>query len=266
MNRIDKRFKELKRQKRKAFIAYICAGDPDLATTRQLVLGLEKAGVDIVELGVPFSDPLADGPTIQQASQRALKNNVNLPKIFSMIKGLRQETQIPLVLMTYYNPVYHYGVKRFVKDAKAAGADGVIVPDLVPEEAGELTAACTRHGFDPIFLAAPTSTTERIKLISRASKGFIYYVSLTGVTGARKKLPAHITDHIRKIKRITKKPVCIGFGISTPAQVRQLSSFCDGVIVGSAIVNKAKACLPNKSAIPARVEAFVKGLIRGGLR
>lgn len=263
MNRIDKKFKELKRKKRKAFIAYICAGDPDLATTKQLVIELERGGVDIIELGVPFSDPLADGPTIQKASQRALKKRVNLTGIFSLIKSLRRRVEIPLVLMTYYNPVYSYGVKRFVKDAKGAGADGVIVPDLSPEEAEELIGASRRYEFDTIFLVAPTSTKERLKLIASKSMGFIYYVSLTGVTGARIRLPSHAKEHIRQIKRITEKPVCVGFGVSTPKQVRELSRFCDGVIVGSAIINKLESCLPAKKKIVPKVTGFVKGLIRG---
>lgn len=263
MNRIEKRFEELKKQKKKAFIAYICAGDPDLSTTKRLVLELDKAGVDIIELGVPFSDPMADGPTIQRASQRALKKRVNLPKIFLLIKSLRKRTEIPLILMTYYNPVYKYGVKRFVRDGKGSGVDGVIVPDLPPEEATELIAASKKNEFDTIFLAAPTSTIERIRLISQKSTGFIYYVSLTGVTGARKKLPSHIREHIREIKRISNKPVCIGFGISNSQQVGELSSFCDGVIVGSAIINRVESRLSDKKRIPDKVAAFIKGLIRG---
>jgi len=263
MNRIDKKFKELKSTGRKAFIAYICAGDPDIATTRKLVLELDKAGVDIVELGIPFSDPLADGPTIQRASQRALKGKVNLKNIFSLIRSLRKETDIPLVLMGYYNPIYRYGEKRFVRDAKAAGADGVIVPDLSPEEADQLIRACEKYEFDPIFLAAPTSTKKRLKLIASKSKGFIYYVSLTGVTGARKQLPAHIRDHIRDIKRIADKPVCIGFGISSLEQVKQLSSFCDGVIVGSALIGKIEKNLSSKSRVSKSVARFAKTLVKG---
>jgi len=263
MNRIDKRFKELKKGKKKAFIAYMCAGDPDIATTRKLVLELDKAGVDIVELGIPFSDPLADGPTIQRASQRALKKRVNLKNIFSLIRSLRQRTDIPLVLMGYYNPIYHYGEERFVRDAKAAGADGVIVPDLSLEEADQLIRACKKYEFDPIFLAAPTSTKKRLKLIASKSKGFIYYVSLTGVTGARKQLPAHIRDHIRDIKRITDKPVCIGFGISSLEQVKQLGSFCDGVIVGSALIGKIEKNLSCKSRISKSVARFTKTLVKG---
>jgi tryptophan synthase alpha chain len=265
MNRIDKKFKELRGNKRKAFIAYICAGDPDLITTARLALELEKAGVDIVELGVPFSDPLADGPTIQRAAERALKNKVNLPKIFSLIKNLRRYTQIPLILMTYYNPVYSYGIKKFVIDAVRAGADGVIVPDLSVEESDELVSVSRRIGFDTIFLLAPTSTRERINLVARKSTGFIYYVSLTGVTGARASLPTHIDGHIKLIKRITNKPICVGFGVSTPLQVRGLSRFCDGIIVGSAIINRLEKYLDDRKNIPTKVACFVKNL-SGGLK
>jgi tryptophan synthase alpha chain len=263
MNRIDIKFKELKQKNKKAFIVYICAGDPDIATTKELVLEFDKAGADIIELGVPFSDPLADGPTIQRASQRALKNRVNLPIIFSMVKALRKKTDIPLILMTYYNPGYNYGIKNFMTDAKNAGADGVIVPDLIPEEAGELIAASKPCGFDTIFLAAPTSPTERLQLIAKKSSGFIYYVSLTGVTGERKSLPADIRRHIRRLKDITKKPVCVGFGVSTPQQVKDLSRFCDGVIVGSAVIKRIEENLKNKGAIVKKTAGFVKSLLKG---
>lgn len=263
MNRIDKRFKELKEQGKKAFIPYICAGDPDINTTRRLVLELDRVGVDIIELGVPFSDPLADGPTIQRASQRALKNRVNLTRIFSLVESLRKNVEIPLVLMTYYNPVYKYGVKRFVRDAKSCGADGVIIPDISPEEADELVSVSKLYEFDTIFLAAPTSTKERIRLITRKSLGFIYYVSLTGVTGARKRLPAHIREHIRQINRISDKPVCVGFGVSTPKQVHDLSRFCDGVIVGSAIINRLEGYLSDRKRIPVKVAEFVNDLMKG---
>ena len=263
MNRIDKKFKQLRRIRKKAFISYICAGDPDIKTTGELVLGLERAGVDIIELGIPFSDPLADGPTIQRASQRALKAGANIPKILSMVRGLRKKTQIPLVFMTYYNLVHYYGVEKFVKDAKEAGADGIIVPDLIPEEAHRLISAARKMDFCTIFLIAPTSTTDRIRMIADKSRGFIYYVSLTGVTGARKILPSHIKEHIRKIRRITDKPVCVGFGVSSHSQVRQMQGFADGVIVGSALVNKIEQNLRQKNKIPAAVAALTERLIRG---
>ncbi|MFC1807759.1 tryptophan synthase subunit alpha [Candidatus Omnitrophota bacterium] len=263
MNRIDKKFNELKREKKKAFIAYICAGDPDIDITKTLVLELDKAGVDIIELGVPFSDPLADGPTIQRASQRALKRKITIADILSLVKSLRGMTDIPLILMTYYNPVHYYGVKKFVKDAKASGVDGVIIPDLIPEEADELISVSRPLDFSTIFLAAPTSSKERIKLIAKKSRGFIYYVSLTGVTGARKSLPEDVRAHVKEIKKITDKPICIGFGVSSPKQIRELAKFSDGVIVGSAIISKIENLLNNRSLITKNVAKYVKSLLKG---
>lgn len=263
MNRIDKKFKELKAKRKKAFIAYICAGDPDIQTTKKLILELEKSGVDIIELGVPFSDPLADGPTIQRASQRALRKGVTIKKILSMVASLREETEVPLILMSYYNPIFSYGVKRFVEDAKARGVDGVIVPDLSPEEAGALISISRKRSFCTIFLVAPTSTKKRIALIAQKSTGFIYYVSLTGVTGSRKRLPPYIQAHIRYIKGITDRPVCVGFGVSAARQVRSLTRFSDGVIVGSAIIDRLEKALPRRQRIIHDVTQFVKGLMKG---
>ncbi len=236
MNRIDRKFKQLKARKQKAFIAYVTAGDPDLAMTKKIALALERSGVDILELGIPFSDPLADGPTIQAASQRALKKGVNLKKIFGMAASLRAKTDMPVVFMTYYNPVLKYGLERFFKSCKACGVDGVIVPDLPFEEAEDLKRISRAFGIAAIFLVAPTSTRERIRKIAASSRGFIYYVSLTGVTGARSKLPPEVMSKIRLIKSLTDKPVAVGFGISGPAQASRMASVADGVIVGSAIV------------------------------
>lgn len=262
MNRIDEKFAKLKKEGRKAFIPYICAGDPDLSMTKRLVLELETAGSDIVELGVPFSDPLADGPTIQRASERALKAGVTLNAILDMVKELRLKTDIPIVLMTYYNPVFNHGVRKFVKDAKSAGVDGVIVPDLAPEEAEDLMDCAKENDFAVIFLAAPTSSKERLNLIAKHSTGFIYYVSLTGVTGARRLLPDDLIGNLERLKSITKKPICIGFGVSKPEQVKMLNKVSDGVIVGSAIVNKIEGSLSDKSRIPEEVANFVRRLIR----
>ncbi len=263
MNRIDKRFRDIKEKKGKAFIAYICAGDPDISATEKLVLEFDRIGVDIVELGIPFSDPLADGPTIQKASQRALEGGVTLGKIFSLISSLRKKTDIPIVLMGYYNSVYNYGIVRFIKGAKASGADGIIIPDLIPEEADELIFVARQCDFKTIFLAAPTSTRKRIKLIAQKSTGFIYYVSLAGVTGARAALPTHISEHIRTIKHLSSKPVCVGFGISTPEQVKRLSHYCDGVIVGSAIINRIEKSLPDRPKAIRDAVIFVKNMVRG---
>ncbi len=260
MNRIEKKFKELKRAGKKAFIVYICAGDPDINTTYDLVMALDKAGADIIELGMPFSDPLADGPTIQEASQRALKKGANITKIFALIKRIRKQTQIPLVLMGYFNPVLRYGVNKFIKDAKTAGADGSIIPDLPTDEAGEFIKTAKPLNFDTIFLISPTSKDARIKHIAQKSTGFVYYVSLTGVTGARTELPSSIKEDVRRIKRCTKKPVCVGFGISKPQQVKDICKFADGVIVGSVIVKQIEANLGNKKAMLAAVVKLVKQL------
>ncbi len=259
MNRIDQKFQELQKRKKKAFIAFITAGDPSLKTTEQLVLAFEKAGVDIVELGVPFSDPLADGPTIQAASQRALKKHVNLESILAVVKRLRQRSQIPIALMTYYNPVFHYGEERFTRKAKACGVDGLIVPDLPPEEGHGLIRAARQNGLATVFFLAPTTTPQRMKRIVNAATGFIYYVSLTGVTGARQELPASLTQQVRLAKRMTRKPVCVGFGVSTPAQVRQVAKVADGVIVGSAIVNAIAGNKGKKQLVP-NVARFVREL------
>lgn len=258
MNRIDKKFRELKKNKKKAFIAYITAGDPDLAATSRLVLALEKSGVDMVELGIPFSDPLADGPTIQAASFRALRKGAALRKIFNMTASLRRKTEMPLIFMTYYNPVLKYGVEKFFKRCRLCGIDGVIVPDLPYEEAKDLVRYGASSGVATIFLVAPTSTPERISEIAKVSRGFIYYVSLTGVTGARSKLPAEVISRIRLIKSYTDKPVAVGFGISNAKQAGQIAKASDGVIVGSAIVK----IISQKRNIVPRVMRFSKSLAR----
>lgn len=258
MNRIDKKFRELAKAKRKAFIAYITAGDPTLGMTERIVLALEKSGVDIIELGIPFSDPLADGPTIQAASQRALRSKTTLKKIFKLVNGLRSRTDIPIAFMTYYNPVLRHGLERFLRDCKVDGVDGIIIPDLPCEEAKDLMRIAKDRGIATIFLAAPTSTRERIRDIIKNSTGFIYYVSLTGVTGARKKLPDEIRAKVKLIKSMTKKPICVGFGVSRQKQAIDLAKISDGVIVGSAIV----AIIGDKKDVISRVSNFSKNLAK----
>lgn len=257
-NRIDKKFSALKKYGQKAFIAYITAGDPDLSTTEDIVLALESSGVDIIELGIPFSDPMADGPTIQAASHRALQNKVSMKKIFTMMVRLRKITQIPIAFMTYYNPVFKYGLVPFFKSCASAGVDGVIIPDLPYEEAKDLIALGKKYKIATIFLAAPTSTRERIKNIAKVSTGFIYYVSLTGVTGERTKLPREVVSNVKSIKKMTDKPVAVGFGISSPDQARQIARVADGIIVGSAIV---KIIGTKKNLLP-RVSNFAKKLAK----
>ena len=239
-SRITRKFKEVLGKKGKAFIPYIMAGDPDINRTRELIRILEDCGADIIELGVPFSDPLADGPTIQKAAQRALDEGVTLKKVIEFVAESRGSTQIPVILMTYYNPVFKYGEERFVLDASAAGVDGIIVPDLPPDEAGNLIRYAKKSGLDTIFLLAPTSTNDRILKVAKASTGFIYYVPITGITGSRLSLDSSIEGHIARIRSVTAKPVAVGFGISTPEEAADVSRFADGVIVGSAIVKRVE--------------------------
>lgn len=237
-SRITRKFKEVLAKKGKAFIPYVMAGDPDIKRTRELIRILEDCGADIIELGVPFSDPLADGPTIQKAAQRALDEGVTLKKVIEFVAESRRTTQIPIILMTYYNPVFKYGEERFVLDASAAGVDGLIVPDLPPDEAGNLIRYAKKSGLDTIFLLAPTSTDDRILKVAKASTGFIYYVPITGITGSKLALESSIEGHIARIRSVTAKPVAVGFGISTPEEAADISRFADGVIVGSAIVKR----------------------------
>lgn len=236
MRRIEKTFRNLKREGRSALIPFITAGDPSLEITKSLVLEMEKKGADIVELGVPFSDPLADGPTIQAASERSLRKGTTLEKVLLTVKQLRGKTEIPLVLMTYYNPLYQFGLNRFIKEAVSKGVDGVIVPDLSPEEGEDLMRKAGKAGLALIFLLAPTSSPKRIRLVGARTKGFLYYVSLTGVTGARDNLSSTIRSSLRKIRTHTDKPIAVGFGISSPEQARAVASWAEGVIVGSALV------------------------------
>ena len=257
MNRIDKKFIQLKKQNKKAFIAFITAGYPDLSVTASLVIELEKKGVDIIELGVPFSEPLADGPVIQEASGYALKKGINLLKILGLVKQLRRHTDLPICLMTYYNPVFCFGDKTFVDKAVAAGVDGVIIPDLPYEEAKEFSRYARQKGLVNICFVTPTSSTARIKAILKVARGFIYYVSLTGVTGSRKSLAADLKTKLAAVKKLTAKPVCVGFGISCARQVKEVSKISDGVIVGSAIVAKIKENIGNKNLLVQRVGNFV---------
>ncbi|MGH9364999.1 MAG: tryptophan synthase subunit alpha [Thermoanaerobaculia bacterium] len=237
MNRIDERFRRLRQAEERALMPFLTAGDPDLATTHGLILEFERRGADLVEIGVPFSDPLADGVTIQRASQRALAGGTTLTRILEMVGSVRSDCRLPLILMSYANPIFHFGFAPFAKEAASAGVDGLIVPDLPPEEAAELINATASHDLDMAFLLAPTSSHERIRKIAAVSRGFIYYVSLRGVTGARSRLSDDLEATVRTIRAETGKPLAVGFGISTPAQVRMVAEVADGVIVGSAIVS-----------------------------
>jgi tryptophan synthase alpha chain len=236
VNRLSATFATLRGRGERALIPYFTAGDPSLSATRELVVEASKRGADIVELGVPFSDPLADGPVIQRATQRALAAGVTLPRVLELVREIRRDVAIPLVLLTYYNPVFAFGLKPFCRVAREAGVDGVIVADLPPEEAGPLRAETDPVGLDLIHFVAPTSTPERMRRIARAAGGFIYMVSLTGVTGARRDLPADLIRHLRVLRGLTTKPICVGFGISSAEQAGRVGQHADGVIVGSAIV------------------------------
>ncbi|MDP2921630.1 MAG: tryptophan synthase subunit alpha [Candidatus Omnitrophota bacterium] len=259
MNRIDKKFKELKKRKQKAFIAFIMAGDPSLAITKKLVPELASSGADIIELGVPFSDPIADGPTIQKASSRGLKSKTTLPDVFNLVRNARLEIDTPIVFLIYYNLVFHYGLEKFVKDAVRSGVDGAVIPDLPPEESKELSRIAKKNRFSMIHLLAPTSSVERIKKVDSVSTGFIYYVSLTGTTGARTRLPKELSANLRKVKRITRTPVCVGFGISTPAQVKEVQKISDGAIVGSAIVKVIEKNIGKKDLVK-KVGEFLRAI------
>ena len=237
MNRIDKKFQELRDRGASAFMPYLCAGDPTPELTAKLLLTLEAAGADLIELGVPFSDPIADGPTIQRASERALTHGISLQQILEIVTSIRPQTDIPIALMSYYNPIFRMGEETFCKAAQDAGVDGVIVPDLPPEEAQQLLEIAPRYNLATIFLVAPTSPPERMQLIASVSTGFIYCVSVTGVTGARAMLSDEVAPMITELRKHTDKPISVGFGVSTPEQATQVAQIADGVIVGSAIVN-----------------------------
>lgn len=236
MSRLTKRFSELKGQNAKALVTFITAGDPDLLQTEEIICLLDKAGADIVELGMPFSDPMADGPTIQLSSERALAAGTTLTGVLASVKNARLHSQVPIVLMGYLNPVHAYGYERFCRDAADAGVDGVLLVDLPPEESDELLPYADSCGLDIIFLLTPTSDLSRIGRVNRLGRGFIYYVTVTGVTGARQAVSDSLTAELTNIMEKVHLPVMAGFGISTPEQAADVAALADGVVVGSAIV------------------------------
>jgi len=260
LNRLDATFERLKAENKKALIAYLMAGDPSLAQTEQLVLALELAGTDVIELGVPFSDPIADGPVIQRAAQRALQNGTSLRLILELVKSLRQRTNIPIVLMLYYNSIFALGHEAFCQAAKEAGVDGLIVPDMPPDEAGPLKGPAEAAGLELIFLLAPTSTPDRRKFVARQSHGFVYYVSLTGITGAKLTNMEDVGENVQKIRKVAGTPIAVGFGVATPEDAARVSKIADGVIVGSAIVKLIEACQQEDRDMIGEVAEFVKSL------
>ncbi|HTZ34282.1 MAG TPA: tryptophan synthase subunit alpha [Methylomirabilota bacterium] len=261
--RIAKRFAELRAAGELGIVAYITAGDPTLETTLKFVLALAEAGADVIELGVPFSDPLADGPTIQRASERALKAGTTLAGVLELVRRIRKTSDVPLVLFSYFNPILQMGLEKFAKSAAEAGADGVLATDLTPEESGEYRKILQAQGLDTVFLAAPTSSDERMKIISAASTGFLYLISRTGVTGAKDSLSEELPALLRRVRQFTDLPVAVGFGISLPGHVSVLGGLADAAVVGSALVAEIEKASTVDAAVAALRER-VRGLKEAG--
>ncbi len=259
MTRIDAKFAKLKAEGKKAFVAYIMGGDPDVATSLAVMKGLPAAGVDVIELGMPFTDPMADGPTIQLAGQRALDGGMTMDKVLDMVRDFRAgDQETPIVLMGYYNPIYSRGVDRFLSEATAAGIDGLIVVDLPPEEDSELCLPAKAAGLNFIRLATPTTDDKRLPKVLQNTSGFVYYVSITGITGAAAAQATDVAPEVARIKSQTDLPVIVGFGISTPENARDIAGIADGCVVGSAIVKEIGAGRP-VADILARVKALAEG-------
>jgi tryptophan synthase alpha chain len=262
MSRIEKRFAALAAAGRKAFVTFVMAGDPDEATALEIVRGLPAAGVDVIELGMPFTDPMADGPSVQRAGQRALGGGQTMERTLELVRAFRAgDAETPVVLMGYYNPIYARGVGRFLAEAKEAGVDGLIVVDLPPEEDAELCLPARAAGIDFIRLATPTTDDRRLPRVLGNASGFVYYVSITGITGAAAASAAAVAPEVARIKRATALPVCVGFGIRTPAAAREIAAVADGAVVGSAIVDRIAAGEP-----PEAVLAFVAALAEAAHR
>ncbi len=260
MTRIGRAIELRAKERRKSFVAYITAGDPHIDETIDLVTALAEAGVDIIELGVPFSDPLADGPTNQKAAERALAAGTDLKKILAAVRTLRErKVEVPLVLFSYLNPIFRMGYEQFAKEAAAAGVDGVLTVDLPPEEASEYRTVMQKAGLDTIFLASPTSDAKRLALVGKESSGFVYYVSRTGVTGAQKEISESLGQEMDLVRKEVKLPIMVGFGISTPEQAQKISAMGDGIIIGSAIVRLIEEAESPADRI-AKVKAFAQSI------
>jgi len=257
--RISKRFAALRESGELGIVAYVTAGDPTLEATHKFVLALAEAGADVIELGIPFSDPLADGPTIQRASERALKSHTTLAQVIDLVRELRKSSEVPIVLFSYYNPVLQMGLEKFASAAADAGADGVLITDLTPEESDDYRRILAAHHLDTIFLGAPTSTDDRLAKIAAASSGFLYLISRTGVTGAKDALPDDLPSLLRRARKVTQLPIAVGFGISLPGHVSVLGGLADAAVVGSALVSeieKATAAISAPAAIDAAATAL----------
>lgn len=269
MERLERKFTSARQNKELSLVLYVTAGDPSPEHTVETVIRGAEAGADVFEIGIPFSDPIADGPTIQAAIDRALRRGVRVATVLEIVKAIRQKTEVPLVLMTYFNPVLQYGLESFAKDAKNAGADGVLLTDVPPEEASEWVEIARRNELATIFLLAPTSTDERIKLVSEIGTGFIYCVSRTGVTGERERLPEDLPELVTRIRRHTDKPIAIGFGISKPEHVAAVAKMdgADGVVVGSALVRMLdEEFSKGQQGSWQKITNFVKALKSAGKR
>lgn len=259
--RIDTRFAELKKQGRSAFVTFVMCGDPDLATSLAIIKALPKAGADIIEIGMPFTDPMADGPAIQAAGLRALKAGTTLKKTLDVVRDFRSEdATTPIVLMGYYNPIYIYGVDKFLSDAKSAGVDGLIIVDLPPEEDTELCLPAMKAGLNFIRLATPTTDDKRLPAVLANTSGFVYYVSITGITGSASADTAQVSSAVARIKRHTDLPVCVGFGIRTPEAARGIAQAADGAVVGSALIDALKATLDAEGRATAKTVPAVADL------
>jgi tryptophan synthase alpha chain len=260
MSRIRETFASLKRAGRGGFIPFITAGDPDIATTELLLIELAAAGANIIELGVPFSDPVADGETIQRASERALRKGITVSDVLSCVSHAKQHIDVPIVLFSYFNPLLSFGRDRLAKEAKEAGVDAVLVTDLIPEEAESWTETLIQFDLDPIFLVAPTTSDKRLKQIARHARGFIYAVSRAGVTGARDEMPRDAEALVKRVRSVSDLPVAVGFGISTPEQVREVWRFANAAVIGSAFVREIEK-LSAKPDLVSRIGNFARSLI-----
>lgn len=260
MNRIAEKFANLKRENRKGFIPFITAGDPDLETTRKLIIELARAGSTLIELGIPFTDPMADGPVIQRASERALLQRVGVAEVFEVVADARRETDVPIILFSYFNPLLQFGVEKLANESQRTGVDGILVTDLIPEEAEEFAATMRQNDLDLIFLVAPTSTDHRLKLIAERASGFIYAVSRAGVTGERAEMSAETEKLVQRVRQFSDLPVAVGFGISKAEHVVDVWRYADAAVVGSAIVSEIEKAESPDDAV-SRVGAFSRRLL-----